>query len=223
MTSAFLSIGRIAVLTALGAGLTAALAQPPAVPEPRAVPAQALSATDETLVRRAEDYLQSLRAAEGRFTQIDPKGRLTAGSVYLERPGRARFAYDGPDGLLVVSNGDTVSVYDRRMKSFDQYPLEQTPLVLFLGDRVRLSGALAVTAVTRTAKGFMLEARDARRSAPGRLDLFFSDKPLALTGWTIIDAQNQTTQVRLSRLARRTSLPAALFVLKDPEATPGAP
>jgi outer membrane lipoprotein-sorting protein len=71
--------------------------------------------------------------------------------------------------------------------------------------------------------GFMLEARDARRSAPGRLDLFFSEKPLALSGWSIIDAQNQKTEVRLSRLERRASLPAALFVLKDPEGTSGTP
>jgi outer membrane lipoprotein-sorting protein len=196
------------------------LAQTPAPPQ--SIQASPLSPADAALVRRAEDYLQALKAAEGRFTQIDAKGRLTAGTFAFERPGRARFAYDGAKGLLVVSDGDAVSVYDRRMKSFDQYPLEQTPLVLLLGDKVRLESALTVTKVTRTFGGFVFEARDARGRAPGRLALAFSLSPLALTGWSIVDAQNQKTSVRLTRLERRARLPANLFVLKDPaaDATP---
>ena len=37
-----------------------------------------------------------------------------------------------PAGLLVVSDGRNVSVYDPRLKTFDAYPLGATPLSLFL-------------------------------------------------------------------------------------------
>src|SRR4051794_32525542 len=82
-----------------------------------------LGPADQALVNRATAYLQALTTARGRFTQIDARGQVTQGQVFMSRPGKARFAYDPPSGLLVVSNGSTVSVWDSRLRSFQSYPL----------------------------------------------------------------------------------------------------
>jgi outer membrane lipoprotein-sorting protein len=181
-----------------------------------------LSASDRALVDRAVVYLEGLAEAQARFTQTDARGRRQTGTVYLKRPGKARFAYDAPSGLLVVSNGRLVAVQDQRLKSFDQYPLSATPLSLFLARTIRLDQGVQVTSVQRMAGGFSITARDTRRQTAGEITLSFADDPLALSGWTVVDAQRRATRVQLQGLQRAQGLSASLFELKDPRPrTPG--
>ena len=177
------------------------------------------AAGSPALVRKAEAYLSDLRGAEGGFTQIDPRGQVTHGRFYMLKPGRARFQYDPPAGLLVVADGANVSVYDRKLKTFDQYPLAQTPLALLLGRDVNFEGRVLATVADQTAKGFVLDLRDAKHPTDGRLRLDFSAAPMALTGWTVVDAQNQRTTVRLAGLTPRTAFSPGLFVLHNPAPT----
>jgi len=194
------------------AGLFAATAAP-ALAQPR--PA-ALTAADQALVDKAVAYLQSLDQAKGRFLQTDARGRTSTGDIYLKRPGRVRFAYDPPVGLLVVSNGAQVNVQDSRLKTFESYPLSATPLALFLAREIRLDRGVQVTSVRRYADGFSLTARDLRKETAGQISLVFSDNPMALREWTIVDAQGQTTRVGLSGLTRVGALSPDLFILRDP-------
>ena len=175
-----------------------------------------LSAEDQALVRRAVAYLEGLAAAKARFVQTDGRGQVTRGSVYLQRPGKARFEYDPPSGLLVVSDGRTVAVADSRLKTFERYPLGATPLSLFLADNIRLDRGVQVTRVSRAADGFTIEARDGRRKTPGRLALTFAEAPLRLVGWAVTDPQGRYTRVQLEGLAQASGLDPALFVQKDP-------
>jgi outer membrane lipoprotein-sorting protein len=176
----------------------------------------ALSAADRALVDRAVAYLEGLTEAKGRFVQTDGRGRSTTGELYMKRPGKARFAYDAPSGLLVVSDGGVVSVQDKRLKTFDQYPLGATPLSLFLAKTIRLDRGVAITRVQRLANGFQITARDGKKETAGEITLSFTDNPLALAGWTVTDAQGRPTRVQLQGLQRAAGLDRSLFVLKDP-------
>ena len=113
-----------------------------------------LSADDKALVDKAVAYLQGLSEAKGRFSQTDARGATSGGELFLKRPGKARFAYDPPSGLLVVSDGGAVAVQDSRLKTFDSYPLGATPLSLFLAKTIRLDRGVEVTRVARAADGF---------------------------------------------------------------------
>lgn len=186
---------------------------------PLATPALAqggLSAADQALVNRAVAYLEGLAEAKGRFVQTDARGRATTGELFMKRPGKARFAYDPPSGLLVVSDGGVVSVQDKRLKTFDQYPLGATPLSLFLAKTIRLDRGVAITRVQRLADGFQITARDGKKETAGQITLSFTDSPLALAGWTVTDAQGRPTRVQLQGLERTAGLDRSLFVLKDP-------
>lgn len=175
-----------------------------------------LSAADKALVDRAVAYLEGLTEAKGRFIQTDHRGRSTTGQLFMKRPGKARFAYDPPSGLLVVSDGGVVSVQDKRLKTFDQYPLGATPLSLFLARTIRLDRGVTISRVQRLADGFTITARDGKKETAGQIALTFSDSPLALTGWTVTDAQGRPTRVQIQGLERAAGLDKSLFVLKDP-------
>jgi outer membrane lipoprotein-sorting protein len=175
-----------------------------------------LSPADQQLVARATAYLESLTEAKARFVQTDGRGQTTTGTVYLKRPGKARFEYDPPSGLLVVSDGFTVSVADKRLMTFDRYPLGATPLSLFLAKSIRLDKGVQLTGVTRRADGFTIAARDGGRKTPGQLTLTFAEAPLRLLGWTVTDAQGRATRVDLDGLAPASGLDPTLFIQKDP-------
>lgn len=186
---------------------------------PFAAPAAAqttLAPADQALVDRAVAYLEGLSEAKGRFIQTDARGRLTTGQLFMKRPGKARFAYDPPSGLLVVSDGGRVNVLDKRLKTFDAYPLSATPLSLFLARNIRLDKGVRVTRVQRLRNGFSITARDGRKETAGEITLEFTDAPLALAGWTVTDAQGRPTRVQLQGLERASGLDRSLFVLKDP-------
>lgn len=185
-----------------------ALAAPP--------PAPAISAEDQALVDKAVAYLQNLGEAKGRFTQTDARGGVSAGELYLKRPGKARFAYDPPSGLLVVSDGGAVAIQDSRLKTFDSYPLGATPLSLFLAKTIRLDKGVQVTRVSRAADGFSITARDGKKETAGQIQLTFADNPMSLRSWAVTDAQGRTTQVRIDHLEPTSGLSPNLFVLRDP-------
>lgn len=205
---------RAVALAALGALASAAL-PPAAFAQSRPAPA-ALAPADKALVDRAVAYLQGLGEAKGRFVQTDARGASVGGDFYLKRPGKARFAYDPPAGLLVVSDGGRVSIANSKLKTFDSYPLMATPLSLFLARNISLERGVVVSRVTRMADGFAITARDGRKQAEGQITLNFAEGPLRLVGWTVTDAQGASTRVRLANFAPTTGLAPSLFVLKDP-------
>lgn len=173
------------------------------------------SGEDQAMVDRAVAYLQGLTEAHGRFVQTDARGVTTQGELFLKRPGKARFAYDPPSGLLVVSDGGRVIVQDKRLNTFTAYPLGATPLSLFLAKTIRLDKGVQVTRVARAADGFTITARDGKKETAGQITLSFTDNPLTLVGWSVTDAQGRTTRVRIAGLQRASGLAASLFVLKD--------
>ena len=210
---------RRALIAAAGVSLAAAsfggsaLAQSASKGAPKAA---ALTPEQKALVEKATSYIQGLSSAKGRFIQTDQRGTVTQGTLYLQRPGKARFAYEGASGLLVVSNGNNVNIFDSRLKTFESYPLSRTPLALLLAREVRLDRGVVITDVRKLADGFTIVAQDAKRQTLGRISLDFSDGPVALIGWTVSDVKGSQIRVRLVDLEKTGALDPKLFVLTDP-------
>ena len=185
--------------------------------------ASPLSAEDNARVEAANAYLSAVTSVYGRFKQVDARGSSSTGQIWLKRPGKARFQYDAPSELVVVSDGLTVVVNDRKLKTFDQYPLAATPLRILLAKQVRLDKTVVVEEVTETSQGFTIAARDGRKRKNGAIILNFAADPIALKGWTVVDGQGQRTEVTLSGLDPVADLDPKLFVLRDPRAGKGRP
>ena len=197
--------------------ILAALASAAAMtPSAFAQASEALSAEARQKLAAVNAYLTGLSSVKARFNQMDPQGVMSSGVLWLKRPGRARFEYEPPSGLLVVADGKHVLVWDKRLKTFDGYPLGFTPLGLFLGKEVRLDKGVEITGLAQEERGFSVTARDSRRRSAGAITLMFSDQPLTLTGWVVTDAQGARTQVALGPLERVVDPDPELFLLQDP-------
>ena len=200
----------------LGLPVMAALAATPTLAQ------SGLSAEDQAVLARAQAYLQGLTSAQGEFVETGPGGQTRRGRFYLQRPGRMRFEYTDPAGLLVVSDGSNVKRYDPRLNVFRQVPLAATPLSTFLARTVRLDQGVRIDRVTRMQSGaFAITARDQDRPNEGSVILAFAGSPLRLQEWTITDAQGARTRTQLTSLAPASGLAASLFQLRDPTRRPG--
>jgi len=201
---------------AFGLPVIAGLAAAPALAQ------TGLSAEDQAVLARAQAYLQGLTSARGDFIETGPGGQTRRGRFWLQRPGKMRFEYSDPAGLLVVSDGSNVKRYDPRLNVFRQVPLSATPLSTFLARTVRLDQGVRIDRVTRMQSGaFAITARDARNPNEGSVILAFAGNPLRLQEWTITDAQGARTRTQLTSLTPASGLAASLFQLRDPTRRPG--
>ncbi|MBM3566361.1 MAG: outer membrane lipoprotein carrier protein LolA [Alphaproteobacteria bacterium] len=183
---------RIAVLA------LALLAQPDAARAAAKVEPARLNPADAALVQQVEDYLNSIRTMRSRFFQVAPSGAQAEGEILLSRPGKLRIAYDLPVPILIVANGKTIGYYDREVKQAQYLGTDMTPAGILVREKIKLSGGdLAVTRFER-GKG-ALRVTIARTDDPGAgsIALVFSETPLTLRKWYILDAQGQTTEVAL--------------------------
>jgi outer membrane lipoprotein-sorting protein len=190
-----------------------------------ALPASAqatLSAEDQAVLARAQGYLQALTSAQGTFVETGAGGQRREGRFWIQRPGKMRFEYTSPAGLLVVSDGYNVKRYDPRLEVFRQVPLGQTPLSTFLARNVRFDQGVRIDRVQRMAGGaYTITARDSRRPNDGAVILGFYGTPSRLQEWTIVDAQGGRTRTQLTTLTPASGLDGGLFRLMDPTRRPG--
>ena len=165
-------------------------------------------------IAEIENYLRALDTAEARFEQINSDQSRSKGTLYLDRPGKARFEYDAPAKAKVIVSQKTVVVFDGRSNQApEQYPLSKTPLKLVLSKRVKLAGSNQIVSHKYDAGLTKLTLMDPKTPKAGKVELRFSDAPAALTSWVITDQFGERTAVELSQMKTGMKLSSRLFDL----------
>lgn len=202
---------QILVLAAAATIATGAGQPPPARPIE-------FSETDRADLDKVSAYLNGIRSLEGAFVQIGPNGQMDQGRFYLVKPGKLRFEYQPPSPLLIVSDGRTFAVFNKKLKTVDRYPTSSVPLDVILGDHVDLKKDSSILKLQRTPNTLVVEARTAKNRNKANIAITFTYPGLELRQWTVIDDQGLPTTVALRDLTPGTSPDPSLFVLRDPKA-----
>ena len=185
-----------------------------------AAPAAELAPDDAAELGRVEDYLNSVTTLRARFNQVAPDGGLAEGHFYLRRPGRMRFEYAPPTPILVVADRVWLIFHDTELGQVDRLPLYSTPLGFLVRDEIEFGEPIVIETLERLPGELRLTLRDGEHEGEGVLTLVFSDPPLRLWQWRVIDAQGLTTRITLSDVEVNVPLDPKLFVFDDP--APGA-
>jgi outer membrane lipoprotein-sorting protein len=204
-------------LLALGA-LIPVLAAP--IHPARAISAMTLTAADRADLARLQAYLDGLHTLKARFEQVAPDGEVSAGWVWLARPGRLRFEYDPPVPYLLIANQGRVIFEDRSINQVTEIPQSDTPLGLLLAPEIRLldNPAVLITDITRVPGLIQVTMLRAERWWQGSLTLVFATAPLMLRQWVVLDEQRRETRVSLSEIITGIPIPDHLFDLPPPPA-----
>ena len=180
-----------------------------------AAPAQAQTAD----ISKVEAHLAQVQSMTANFRQTDQKGRSSAGTLQLKRPGRIRFEYSGGD-LLLVGTGGKLWFLDYAVGQSNNWSLSKTPLGILLSANPDIR-RIAKIMPQSDPRILLVRARDARRPEFGTLILAFVRSPgspggLMLEGWTAIDAQNKRTTVKLDNQRYNVGVPDSAFSFKMP-------
>ncbi|MEM9968253.1 MAG: outer membrane lipoprotein carrier protein LolA [Pseudomonadota bacterium] len=174
------------------------------------VPRAALS--EQIPLEDISRYLNDLRTAVSRFTQINDDGSISSGTVYIKRPGRVRFEYDPPETGLVIAGSNTVVIYDAKSNQpAETYPLRRTPLSVILARRVDLAQADMVIGHEFDGEATIVIAQDPENPEYGNIALRFGAEPIALQGWRINTANGSQIDVLLNELTQDVRLENQLF------------
>lgn len=160
-------------------------------------------------------YLNGLTTVTSAFTQVNPDGTISTGTVYIQRPGRVRFEYAN-DNTLVMASGGNVAIFDGKSNSGpQQYPLSQTPLSIILAPNVNLGQANMVTAHRETENATVVTAQDPAHPEYGNIQMVFTPSPTELRQWVVTDDSGQKTTVILGEMSKGGAIPASRFSINN--------
>jgi outer membrane lipoprotein-sorting protein len=208
-------VNRRAVLAAFFGFTTARLSAVAVAAAPAA--AVALKPQDNADLQRIAAYLGSIRTMYAKFRQAASGGGIATGQLWMARPGRMRFEYDPPTQILLLADMFYVYYIDKELTQMSKVGLKSTPAWLLLRDPITFSD-LIVTRFERGANTIRLTVVEKAEPDNGSLTMVFSDNPLALQQWSIVDQQRKTTTVSLYDERFGVALDPKLFVYQDPYA-----
>ena len=194
----------------LGLGLLVIAGGPALAAKPIQVsPEQAAS------INAISDYINSFKTIQGEFSQISPKGNLSRGVFYIQKPSKMRFEYAPPNPFLIVADGKWLTIKNVKKEKGDQFPLSQTPLRLVLGNNIDIlkdtnildfSEQDGITSVTLEDKESTL--------GNGQLMLVYDKTRNALQQWVVIAGKGRRPTVSLENIVEGVKPDPKLFVVK---------
>ena len=164
-------------------------------------------------------HLRGLSSMTANFAQTDRRGQTLNGTVTLKRPGKIRFQYQPGVSMLIVADGRRLNMIDYEVKKVESWPIGNSPLSVLLNPNQNL--ARVATVVQNDRQVLMVRARDPKRPEFGTISIAFAKVAgapagLRLQGWTMIDAQNNRTTVKLSNQRFNVPVADSAFAWRDP-------
>jgi outer membrane lipoprotein-sorting protein len=169
---------------------------------------------------QVQQHLRAVQTMTASFTQTDRNGRALTGTILLKRPGRIRFQYEKSVPLLVVGDGKALTMIDYQVKQVSRWPIGNTPLSLLLDPDKDIS-RFARLVPSGEADLILLAGQDPKHREYGSITVAFrkvagAPGGLMLEGWTILDAQNNHTNVRLTGQRFNVAVADSSFTWTDP-------
>ncbi len=171
---------------------------------------------DKAAVAKISKHFSSVPSMAGEFIQFGPNGEQTGGKFYLQRPGKIRFDYAKPSPILVKADGKTVGINNKKLKTWDFYPLRKTPLRLLLSDRIDVNDK-SIKSVKREADLTTVVLGNKSIFGDSKITLMFDPKNYELRQWTITDDQGKDTSVMIFNVKKNVKLSKRLFRMNQRE------
>lgn len=149
-------------------------------------------------LKSISDYLNDIKTLQADFLQFSSNGEQSKGVIELARPKHLRIEYDPPSPVVIIANGSYLSYVDKELKQVQHMALEDTPATLLLRDKFDFTGTdLTMTGYEHVANAIRISMVQTKDPLAGELTMVFTENPMQLRKWTIVDAQGVVTNVTL--------------------------
>jgi outer membrane lipoprotein-sorting protein len=198
---------------------TLALAAAPLAAAAVVVPQAPVVAQAASPLTQVQSHLKAVTTMTAAFSQTDRRGRTVGGTFTLKRPGKIRFQYQKDVPLLIVADGRKLHMVDYQTGRVDNWAIGNSPLGVLLDPNPNLARIAKV--VRNDARTLLVQAKDPQRPQYGTVTLGFAKVAsapggLLLQGWTVIDAQNNRTTVKLTGQRFNVAVADSAFTFTPP-------
>ena len=180
------------------------------------ISSQAVSSDQQKLLKtKIENFFVSLNTLEADFIQVSPSGNISNGKIFIDLPGKLRLDYNKPSNLLITCKGFWLVIQDRKRKSTNNIPLQQTPFAILLDKKINFNNNKIILDLKKSLGIISLKVQLAENVKAGELILEFSDNPFILKKWIIKDIIGDETTVLIQNTKFGHKLPFELFFPED--------
>lgn len=185
-----------------------------------AIPALVAQTTPAPALSSVQAHLRGTSSMIADFVQTDRNGQRLLGQVTLKRPGKIRFQYQKGVPLLIVGDGNSLTLIDYEVRQVQRWPVKNSPLTVLL-DPTRDLAAFARLVPTGDPDVTSVEVRDPKRPEFGTITMVFvrdaaAPAGLRLRGWVALDAKNNRTRIDLSNQRFNVAVADSAFKWTDP-------
>ena len=157
-------------------------------------------------------YLQNLKILKADFSQTNPDGTISTGTILIKRPGRMRFEYNKPDKTLVLVSAGALAIFDPKGDEKPiTYPIKNNPISLILKGEVDLLNSGIVAKYKVSAEKAVLTIRDPKKPQRGSVELVFVGTKPELEKFTIKNENGSSTSISLRDIEYPNKLNETLF------------
>ena len=163
---------------------------------------------ENQILTRIQHYLLNMTTLQADFSQLNDRGDIMTGNLYLKKPGKIRFSYDHPHNLQIVSKQQAILIFDPKSIGSGPltYPLSSTPLGFLIGNEFD-------TLMNENGESFeqdnkiFLEIQNPQY----RLTIEFEKNPVSLVGWEFKNQMGETISILLKNIKTNDYISDEIF------------
>lgn len=187
-------------------------------------PIVAAEHSEASAVAQLRGFLSDTQAAHGEFTQRVRMARggdeqVSSGSFVFQRPGRFRWVYRAPYEQVLVSNGQTLYLYDKDLNQVTikkmARALPASPAAILFGSNAFEDNFLVQDLGQRDGLAWLRAMPKAEDSSFERIEIGFKNRLPAQMN--LMDHFGQQTLLLFSKFQRQSAVSGAPFDFKIPE------
>lgn len=174
--------------------------------------AQAQSAEN---IKKIEDYLNNISTMEATFVQMASNGATAEGRLFIKKPNKIRMEYADPTNVLIVGDGDFIVYNDMDLDQVTHINYEDIPASLILAQNIKIDGKnIKITDFYQDSGSTSITLDYANKGDLGPITLTFSNSPMELKQWRIVDPQSVEVTVSMYDAKKDIELDDKIFKFK---------
>lgn len=167
-------------------------------------------------LQKIESYLNNIKSLEATFVQMASNGATAEGRLFIKKPNKIRMEYAEPTNVLIVGDGNFIVYNDLDLDQVTHIDYEDIPASLILSNLIKIDGKdLKVLDFYQDRGSTSITLDYAKKGDIGPITLVFSNNPLELKQWKIVDPQSVEVTVSLYDIKKDIDLDDSVFKFKN--------
>lgn len=169
-------------------------------------------------LRKIEKYLNNINSLQATFVQMASNGATAEGRLFIKKPNKIRMEYASPVNVLIVGDGNFIVYNDTELEQVTHIDYDDIPASLILGNDIKIDGKkIKVIDFYQDSGSTSITLDYADKGNLGPITLVFSNNPMELKQWKIVDPQSVEVAVSLYDTQKDIPLDDKVFKFKEPK------